>query len=94
VKANVTEPVHTGAPAEFNNNCALYNLDTDIGEHNNIAAANPAQLQTMLARLKVLAGESVYPQSWTAPYQGPDYFCKDCPLAPVYGPDKPGLPWL
>jgi len=92
--ANSTGPSHKGAPAEFGDSCALYDLDNDIGERNNIAKSNPTQLAKLLARLKVLADESVQPQTWNPPFQGPDYFCKDCPLAPVYGPTTPGIPWL
>ena len=51
--ANSTGPSHEGAPAEFGESCALFDLGVDAGEHNNIAKTNPDQLNTLLARLKV-----------------------------------------
>ena len=37
------------------------------------------------------ATESVEPMQNTAPYQGVEYFCKDCPRHPI-GHD-PSIPW-
>ena len=51
--ANSTGPSHEGAPAEFGESCALFDLGVDAGEHNNIAKTSPDQLDTLLARLKV-----------------------------------------
>jgi len=72
----------------------LYNLKKDPSETTNVATANPSVVKNMLARLKTLAQESVYPMSWEKPYQGPDYFCADCPLRPSAGVDKPWTAWL
>lgn len=100
----VTQPVNSpsnstkGSVAyDFVDGCALYDLASDPAETTNVAKKNDRphkRMGPMLARLKVLADQSVYPLSWTPPFQGPDYFCKDCPLAPVYGPTTPGSPWL
>jgi len=100
----VTQPVNSpsnstkGSVAyDFVDGCALYDLASDPAETTNVAKKNDRphkKMGPMLARLKVLADQSVYPLSWTPPFQGPDYFCKDCPLAPVYGPTTPGSPWL
>ena len=75
----------------------LYNLATDPGETTNLAHDPPhaATVEKLLSRLTVLAVESVEPQQWTAPYQGPNYECASCPLHPGgTGPDQPWLPWL
>ena len=57
--------------------------------------AHAATVKQLAARLAELAEESVIPQQWTKPYQGPDYFCADCPLHPGgKGPGAPGAPWL
>ena len=72
----------------------LFNLKEDPAETTNLAEREPAVLQKLLARLKVLAEGSVEPQQWTKPYQGEDYYCKDCPLHPHgTGPASPWLPW-
>ena len=75
----------------------LYDLASDISESNNLAQdpAHAATVQQLAARLAELAEESVIPQQWTKPYQGPDYFCADCPLHPGgKGPGAPWAPWL
>jgi hypothetical protein len=72
----------------------LFNLKADPAETTNLAEREPVVLQKLLARLKVLAEGSVEPQQWTKPYQGEDYYCKDCPLHPHgTGPASPWLPW-
>eukprot|EP00936_MAST-01D_sp_MAST-1D-sp1_P001908 g1908.t1 len=97
--ATRTEPLNAGAnesnaDPEFVKGPVLYNLKKDPSETTNVATANPSVVKNMLARLKTLAQESVYPMSWEKPYQGPDYFCADCPLRPSAGVDKPWTAWL
>ena len=76
--------------------CRLFDLDADPAERVNLAASEPGRVATMLARLAVLADESVEPMQWDPPYQGPDYFCAACPKHPPNkaGPAAPWLPWL
>ena len=54
-------------------------------------------LQSMLARLKQLAEEQVYPMTWVRPFQGPAYECATCPQHPassaLSGGDFSKQPW-
>ena len=74
----------------------LYNLTADIGETTNLAAALPDVVAALEARLVALAGPgaAVEPMQWTPPYQGPGYYCADCPLRSATGPDAPWGAWL
>ena len=79
----------------MSNESVLFDLDADPEENVNIAAQNAGQVAAMLLRLGQLAGEMVEPMQWTRPFQGDDYFCKDCPLAPAgQGPATPWAPWV
>lgn len=100
---NFTGPVNAPAGSnpktvdlEFVKGPVLYDLDADPSETTNIATKEPAVLQRMLERLKVIAeGYSVEPMQWKAPYQGRDYACAACPLHPASkGVDSPWGPWL
>ena len=101
---NITRPIacpdeEDGCDPEFKKGPVLYNLTADIGETTNLAAKEPEQVKKMLARMAFLVspegGGMVEPQQWTPPFQGDDYFCKDCPLHPgTKGPGSPWLPWL
>ena len=95
---NTTGPCHVcagapDAPAEFSSGPVLFNLDEDPSESNNVARQHPGVLAKLLARLKVLALESVEPQQWDPPYQGENYYCKDCPKHPHGAGTGPGIPW-
>eukprot|EP00937_MAST-01D_sp_MAST-1D-sp2_P004705 g4705.t1 len=98
--ANATGPVSAkpsdkNADPEFLKGPVLYNLKDDPAERSNLATANPDRVKSMLARLQTFAEGSVYPMSWKKPYQGPDYYCANCPLAPSgTGVDKAWGPWL
>lgn len=72
----------------------LHNLTADIGEATNLAAALPAVVAQLEARLAEFAAASVEPMQWVAPYQGQAYYCRDCPLRPATGPFVPWTPWL
>ena len=73
----------------------LFNLTSDVGETMNLAASMPVELAALEARLVVLAGASVEPMQWTAPFQGPGYECADCPLHPAgTNPLAPWEAWL
>lgn len=52
--------------------CVLrsYDLATDPSETTNLASKRPDVLNTLLARLRVLAEESVEPMVWDPPFQG------------------------
>ena len=101
---NVTRPVacpanSTACDPEFKKGPVLYNLADDESETNNVAAKHPELLKKMLARLEWYVsadgGGMAQPQQWRPPYQGADYFCKDCPRHPGgKGPGSPWLPWL
>lgn len=88
--ATSTGPV-AGGDGEFKDGPVLFDLEADPRETTNLAAENPGQVTQMLNRLKTWAESSVQPQQWTPPYQGEDYFCKDCPLHP--GGSDPLVPW-
>eukprot|EP00040_Diaphanoeca_grandis_P023814 m.130076 g.130076 ORF g.130076 m.130076 type:complete len:552 (+) comp29456_c0_seq1:134-1789(+) len=80
---------------QFAKGCALFDLDADPSEQTSLSEKMPDQLQKMLMRLEELAVESVEPLQWVPPFQGPDYFCADCPLHPgSKGPEEPWGPWL
>ena len=84
-----------------NDGLVLYDLKADPTESTNIRAdpAHAATVKQLLARMKAVALEMVEPQQWDPPYQGPEYFCADCPKheatgAPDNGPATPWEPWL
>jgi hypothetical protein len=56
----------------------------------------PAAVAALEARLAELAGpgQAAEPMQWVPPYQGADYYCRDCPLRPATGPDAPWTDWL
>jgi arylsulfatase A-like enzyme len=70
----------------------LYNVSADPGETTDLAAAMPAAVAALEARLAELAAASVEPMQWTAPYQGKDYECAACPRHPPADGD-PYAPW-
>ena len=73
----------------------LFNVTSDVGETTNIAASMPKELAALEARLGELAGASVEPMQWVAPYQGPNYECASCPLHPAStDPLAPWQAWL
>ena len=75
----------------------VYNVTVDPSEVNNIAPSLPASTMTMLlTRMVALAGPGAAsePMIWVQPYQGPDYYCADCPLRNKTGPYEPWTPWL
>eukprot|EP00035_Acanthoeca_spectabilis_P016511 m.338095 g.338095 ORF g.338095 m.338095 type:complete len:554 (+) comp16533_c6_seq7:3379-5040(+) len=79
---------------ELKKGCVLYNLVEDPGERNNLATQQPDTLNKILARMKELALESVEPQQWDPPFQGPTYYCADCPKHPFgKGAAAPWGPW-
>eukprot|EP00656_Telonema_subtile_P051077 TRINITY_DN6788_c0_g1_i1.p1 TRINITY_DN6788_c0_g1~~TRINITY_DN6788_c0_g1_i1.p1 ORF type:complete len:540 (+),score=121.10 TRINITY_DN6788_c0_g1_i1:104-1723(+) len=87
-------PCHGANDPELKKGPVLYNLDTDPGESTNLAKEQPDVLEKLLARLKELAVQSVQPQQWVKPYQGEDYYCKDCPLHDGgRGPAESWDPW-
>lgn len=93
----VSAPHGKGHDPEFEKGPVLYDLAKDPSETTNIAhdPANADLLRKMLARLKVLAEESVQPMQWTPPYQGADYECAKCPRHPAgTGVGVPWLPWI
>lgn len=91
--ANRTGPVN--GPDMFASGPVLIDLEADPRETTNVADSQPKQLQVMLQRLEVLAETSVEPMQWKPPYQGDDYFCKDCPLHPgSLGLNVPWAPWI
>ena len=79
---------------DFADGPVLYHLTSDPSEQYNIAQTNPDVVRHLLARLKAhaLDKENVEPQQWAKPYQGDDYFCKDCPLRPELA-DPLGEAW-
>ena len=73
----------------------LFNITEDPGETNDLAKQLPQTVAELSARLAVLAVMSVEPMQWVKPYQGADYECADCPLAPVLSsPTDPWVAWL
>ena len=102
--SNVTGPVDLGAgnykgdsdwPKVVGDKpVALFNVEADPGETQDLAEAEPEVLAQLLARLAELAALSVEPQQWVKPYQGEDYECADCPLQNSTGANGPWLPWI
>jgi len=84
---------HGGPPGQWPQ---LYNVSADPGETRDLAAAMPAAVAALEARLAELAGpgQAAEPMQWVPPYQGADYYCRDCPLRPATGPDAPWTDWL
>jgi hypothetical protein len=77
--------------------CASVAVAEDPGERINVVAdpANAVRLESMLARLEVLATEMVEPMQWAPPWQGPDYAGKDYPpRPPSHGPQEPWTSWI
>jgi len=77
--------------------CAAVAVAEDPGERINVVAdpANAVRLESMLARLEVLATEMVEPMQWAPPWQGPDYVGKDYPpRPPSHGPQEPWTSWI
>ena len=99
--ANTTGPLHaplndTSADPAFQRGAVLYNLRADPSETTNLAdqPEHAATLQMMLARLRELAREQVYPMTMVRPFQGPDYECANCPTHPEnVGDDFAKRPW-
>jgi arylsulfatase A-like enzyme len=100
--ANTTGPLNAppgtvGADPDFTTGVVMYNLATDERESRNLAhlPEHAATLQSMLARLKQLAEEQVYPMSMVRPWQGPHYECAACPQHPATGftGDFAKMPW-
>ena len=74
----------------------LYNLTADPAERVNLAQddSHADVLSQLLARLEVLALESVEPMQWEMPYQGKDYFCANCSKhVKQYDPAQPWTSW-
>jgi arylsulfatase A-like enzyme len=92
--ANATRTGCTPDPAAPAAWPRLHNLTADIGEAVNLAGAMPGVVAQLEARLGELAQASVEPMQWVKPYQGPAYYCADCPLRPATGPFVPWTPWL
>lgn len=90
-------PGTVGADPEFERGVVLYDLSNDPRESNNLAhePQHAAMLSSMLARLRQLAEEQVYPMSMVRPWQGPGYECASCPQHPATGfsGDFAKLPW-
>ena len=83
-----------GDPASPGEWPQLYNLTRDSGESVNLAGALPGVVAALEARLVEIAGSSVEPMQWTPPYQGPGYYCADCPLRNSTGPFAPWDAWI
>jgi len=91
---NATQTGPVSGQGEFSNGPLLFDLEADPSETTNIASSHPDQVKLMLARLKVYADNSAEPMTWTPPFQGQGYFCKDCPLHPHgAGINGPAVPW-
>lgn len=99
--ANTTGPLNalpndTSADPAFKRGAVLYNLSADPSEITNLAdqPEHAATLQMMLARLRELAQEQVYPMTMVRPFQGPHYECANCPTHPPnVGNDFAQRPW-
>ena len=65
------------------------------GETADLAAARPADVARLEARLAALAAASVEPMQWDAPFQGAAYECASCPKHPPgAGPLEPWEAWI
>ena len=104
--ANATGPLlapagTTGADQEFTKGVVLYDLRADEIESTNLAhqPEHARRLESMLARLRQLAEEQVHPMTMVRPFQGPHYFCAECPQHPASGfqgdfAKTPWGPWM
>eukprot|EP01063_Lacrimia_lanifica_P034149 TRINITY_DN6249_c0_g1_i6.p1 TRINITY_DN6249_c0_g1~~TRINITY_DN6249_c0_g1_i6.p1 ORF type:complete len:547 (+),score=190.94 TRINITY_DN6249_c0_g1_i6:40-1680(+) len=89
------KPHEQGDPM-FEAGPALFNVTADPAEATNLARDPKfkAQLDALLAKLAAYAEGMVWPMSWEAPYQGPDYWCANCSRhPPSEGVDLPWGPW-
>merc|ERR1712137_86135 len=90
----VNAPVDAGFP-DFAKGPVLYNLEEDPEENVNLASSHPDRVHDLLARLEVYALTAAQPAVPLPPYQGEDYFCRDCPVHPAgTGVDVPWGPWI
>jgi len=72
----------------------LFNLETDPFEKNNVAPNRPGIVQQLVEKLASYADGMVPPMQWVPPYQGPNYFCYNCPLGVPSEPYHAWRPWL
>jgi arylsulfatase A-like enzyme len=86
----------TGDPAYPNDWPQLFNLTADPSETTNLASAQPDVVAALESRLIELAGPgaAAEPMQWAPPYQGQDYYCRDCPLRNATGPFEPWTWWM
>jgi len=71
----------------FSGKEVLFDLKTDPFETNNISGSEPEIVQKIKALLLTYGDQMVPPYNAHPPFQGPDYFCCDCPTSP--GPTEP-----
>jgi hypothetical protein len=90
----VTQIINEPSQKDFATGPALFNLRLDPSESTNVASSFPEIVAQLTAELLKEAETSVNPMVWVPPYQGPDYFCANCPLHPATGADVPWGPWL
>ena len=87
-------PCPNASDPELKKGCVLFDLAADPAETTNLATQKPDVLAKLLNRLKELALESVEPMLWDPPFQGPGYYCADCPKHPQgTGLNIPWGPW-
>ena len=74
----------------------LYNVSADPSESNNLARERPDAVFALERRMAELSSGpgTAEPMQWVAPYQGPEYYCADCPLRNATGPNAPWTHWL
>lgn len=72
----------------------LFDLEKDPGEANNIAKQNPDVVGDLERLMHEYASEMVQPMVWEKPYQGPDYYCSNCPKRNHTGPLQAWTPWI
>jgi len=72
----------------------LFNLTADVSETTDLASLRPHDVARLEARLVHFASDMLEPMQWTPPYQGPQYFCADCPLGNQSEPYHAWRPFL
>lgn len=90
----IDKKTNTGGYNPSNEGPYLFDLETDPGETTNLADQNPEIVSQLEKLMEYYATVMVQPMVWEKPYQGPDYYCSNCPKRNHTGPSEAWTPWI